>query len=159
MLNTVLTDKSSSSVFNELQEIEVTSDIVLEGYRVAFTPLPVVTNNSTADDNSTAEQVTPPLPAGTVQRISVKSNAGEVPFALSLFGVNTVMLEYGSSASIVQNALNDMPMLFPSLANVTDVSNDGKYFLKLYTVVELKRKLGIFTESLFLPVGFKASTI
>ena len=163
MLDTDLTDKDSASVLNEKQQVEITSSVSLEGYKITFTETPttssslingtsasttneiLATETTDSSDETFADQTTSPSgsdkpEAGTIQEFSVQSKTGAVPFVLSLFGASTRMLEFGVDAKYVTEALNDMPMMYPNLANVTDASQPGSDF-KTYRV-EFSTDLG-----------------
>lgn len=120
MLETKLTETESGYARNEHQEIEISSTLVPEAYTIQV---------NSQDTNGTTG-------AGVVQSIVVRS-ASPSPFSLSLYGANTVMIDFGASASVVQQALNDMPMMYPNLATVTEEMDAGDLFFTLWGFVDI----------------------
>ena len=110
MFDTKLTDKDSGYVKNEYQEIEISSTLIPEAYTIKYENL---------NANNTKVSGT-----GVIQSIVVKSSSSS-PFSLNLYGVNTAMIDFGAAASVVEKALNDMPMMYPNLATVTEETDAG----------------------------------
>ena len=71
MFQTGLTDQMSAFVFNEIQEIEISSTIVLESYSISYANL--VASNSQTE----------------IQSIQIQSSGFEAPFLLKYDDVTT----------------------------------------------------------------------
>lgn len=104
-MQTKLTDAESFWVKNEVQEIEITSTKIPEAYTLTLTP------NATVNDTGVT---------GVVQEVQIQSLGANAPFTLALYGAETSYVAFGASALEVQAALNDLPFLYPNLANVSE---------------------------------------
>ena len=100
MMDTSLTEEDSAFVKNEVQEINIDSNMIPEGYKIALDP------DYTAPVTADAANAT-----GVVQQVLIESLGFDAPFVLSLFDTQTVFINMGASAEDVAIALNDMPFL------------------------------------------------
>lgn len=104
-MQTSLTDAESNWVKNEIQEIDISSTKIPEAYTLTLSP------NVTLNDTGVT---------GVVQTVQIESSGSNARFSLRLYGAETAYIAVGASASEVQAAINDLPFLYPNLANVSE---------------------------------------
>ena len=114
-MDTFLTEEDSAFVKNEVQEIDITSTLISETYKI------------TLDQSYSAPEVNANT-TGVVQTVLIESKGYNAPFILSLYDTQTIILEMGATADDVQAALNDLPFLYPNLATVEESLAEGNYY-------------------------------
>ena len=104
LLDTSLIDQISVNVKNEIQDLDLTSTIVLDGHSIKTDTLSVTSGVS------------------EIQTVQIKSING-AQYALGFDQVETYTLNFEATALDVQKALNDLPTLSPNLVTVTQSSS------------------------------------
>ena len=101
MFDTALTSKDTVYATNAVQFISISSVGGDESYTIDYDDWTVNTAR-----------------LGEQQSVTVSSSVSK--FVLRFMGVSTAELKYGLPVKSIQDALNDLPVLYPNLTTVTE---------------------------------------
>jgi hypothetical protein len=112
MFDTALTSKDTVYATNAVQFISISSVGGDESYTIDYDDWTVNTAR-----------------LGEQQSVTVSSSVSK--FVLRFMGVSTAELKYGLPVKSIQDALNDLPVLYPNLTTVTETFDPSGMCLDL----------------------------